>query len=87
MAARMSLSSSVERQKLFPVSSYKCQHAGGASLTAAAFSANKRSPVLVVASEDGAVAVVALSGLPDTQNSPQEVYAALGITSGNSPLK
>ncbi len=39
----------------------------------------------MVGSEDGAVAVFALSGLPDTGNSPEDVYAALGITSASAP--
>ena len=59
--------------------------AGGAPLTAAAFSANKRSPVLAIASEDGTVALVALSGLPTRSNSYDEIYAALGIKAAKTP--
>ena len=52
----------------------------GAALTCAAFSGSKRSPVLAISSDDGSVALLALTGLPKPCNSAEEVYAALGLT-------
>jgi len=57
----------------------------GAALTCAAFSGSKRSPVLAVASDDGSVTLLALTGMQEPSNDPGEVYAALGIAQDTLP--